>query len=159
MAEVSGSIIDQCCTRSSFAREYGGLLDNRSFGGAQVSRTFLKGQTGQQLLLGAYSALSRQVGKGVRSYIALRNVRCNGIDGRARESLQRNLVSGKKLNAFLPMVVVGTGGCGNVFFVDQRDGIHGSAAIQMYKKGAYFANPCYAQTIQHVSVHGETMKN
>ncbi|NLK93141.1 MAG: fumarate reductase/succinate dehydrogenase flavoprotein subunit [Bacteroidales bacterium] len=160
LAEVSGSIIDQCVAQGvPFAREYGGLLDNRSFGGAQVSRTFYaKGQTGQQLLLGAYSALSRQVGKGaVKLYSRYEMLDVVIIDGRARGIIARNLVSGKIERFFAHAVVVGTGGYGNVFFLSTNAmGSNGSAAIQMYKKGAYFANPCYAQIHPTcIPVHGE----
>ncbi len=160
LAEVSGSIIDQCVAQGvPFAREYGGLLDNRSFGGAQVSRTFYaKGQTGQQLLLGAYSALSRQVGKGaVKLYSRYEMLDVVIIDGRARGIIARNLVSGKIERFFAHAVVVGTGGYGNAFFLSTNAmGSNGSAAIQMYKKGAYFANPCYAQIHPTcIPVHGE----
>lgn len=161
LAEVSGSIIDQCVAQGvPFAREYGGLLDNRSFGGAQVSRTFYaKGQTGQQLLLGAYSALSRQVGKGaVKLYSRYEMLDVVIIDGRARGIIARNLVSGKIERFFAHAVVVGTGGYGNAFFLSTNAmGSNGSAAIQMYKKGAYFANPCYAQIHPTcIPVHGES---
>lgn len=160
LAEVSGSIIDQCVAQGvPFAREYGGLLDNRSFGGAQVSRTFYaKGQTGQQLLLGAYSALSRQVGKGaVKLYSRYEMLDVVIIDGRARGIIARNLVSGKIERFFAHAVVVGTGGYGNAFFLSTNAmGSNGSAAVQMYKKGAYFANPCYAQIHPTcIPVHGE----
>ncbi|HOR41069.1 MAG TPA: fumarate reductase/succinate dehydrogenase flavoprotein subunit [Paludibacteraceae bacterium] len=160
LAEVSGSIIDQCVAQGvPFAREYGGLLDNRSFGGAQVSRTFYaKGQTGQQLLLGAYSALSRQVGKGaVKLYSRYEMLDVVIIDGRARGIIARNLVSGKIERFFAHAVVVGTGGYGNAFFLSTNAmGSNGSAAIQMYKKGAYFANPCYVQIHPTcIPVHGE----
>ena len=147
LAEVSNSIIDQCVAQGvPFAREYGGLLDNRSFGGAQVSRTFYaRGQTGQQLLLGAYSALSRQVGKGsVKLYVRYEMLDVVIIEGRARGIIARNLVTGKS-SAFAHAVVVGTGGYGNAFFLSTNAmASNGSAALQMYK-GAYFANPAYAQ--------------
>ena len=160
LAEVSNSIIDQCVAQGvPFAREYGGLLDNRSFGGAQVSRTFYaKGQTGQQLLLGAYSALSRQIGKGsVKLYSRYEMLDVVIIDGRARGIIARNLVSGKIERFFAHAVVVGTGGYGNTFFLSTNAmASNGSAAIQMYKKGAYFANPAYAQIHPTcIPVHGE----
>ncbi|MFT3753914.1 MAG: fumarate reductase/succinate dehydrogenase flavoprotein subunit [Paludibacter sp.] len=160
LAEVSNSIIDQCVAQGvPFAREYGGLLDNRSFGGAQVSRTFYaKGQTGQQLLLGAYSALSRQIGKGaVKLYSRYEMLDVVVIDGRARGIIARNLVSGKIERFFAHAVVVGTGGYGNTFFLSTNAmGSNGSAAVQMYKKGAYFANPAYAQIHPTcIPVHGD----
>ena len=160
LAEVSNGIIDQCVAQGvPFAREYGGLLDNRSFGGAQVSRTFYaKGQTGQQLLLGAYSALSRQIGKGtVKLYSRYEMLDVVVIDGRARGIIARNLVSGKVERFFAHAVVVGTGGYGNAFFLSTNAMTsNASAAIQMYKKGAYFANPAYAQIHPTcIPVHGE----
>lgn len=149
LAEVSNSIIDQCVAQGvPFARDYGGLLDNRSFGGAQVSRTFYaRGQTGQQLLLGAYSALSRQVGKGnVKLYVRYEMLDVVIIDGRARGIIARNLITGEIERFFAHAVVVGTGGYGNAFFLSTNAmASNGSAALQMYKKGAYFANPAYAQ--------------
>ena len=161
LAEVSNSIIDQCVAQGvPFAREYGGLLDNRSFGGAQVSRTFYaKGQTGQQLLLGAYSALSRQIGKGaVKLYSRYEMLDVVVIEGRARGIIARNLVSGKIERFFAHAVVVGSGGYGNAFFLSTNAMTsNASAAIQMYKKGAYFANPAYAQIHPTcIPVHGET---
>jgi len=160
LAEVSNSIIDQCVAQGvPFAREYGGLLDNRSFGGAQVSRTFYaKGQTGQQLLLGAYSALSRQIGKGsVKLYSRYEMLDVVVIDGRARGIIARNLVSGKIERFFAHAVVVGSGGYGNTFFLSTNAmASNGSAVIQMYKKGAYFSNPAYAQIHPTcIPVHGE----
>jgi len=160
LAEVSNSIIDQCVAQGvPFAREYGGLLDNRSFGGAQVSRTFYaKGQTGQQLLLGAYSALSRQIGKGaVKLYSRYEMLDVVVVDGRARGIIARNLVTGKTERFFAHAVVVGTGGYGNTFFLSTNAmGSNGSAAVQMYKKGAYFANPAYAQIHPTcIPVHGD----
>lgn len=160
LAEVANSIIDQCVAQGvPFAREYGGLLDNRSFGGAQVSRTFYaKGQTGQQLLLGAYSALSRQVKQGsVKLYTRYEMVDLVMIDGRARGILARNLVTGKIERFAAHAVVIGTGGYGNTFFLSTNAmGSNGSAAIQAYKKGAYFANPCFAQIHPTcIPVHGE----
>jgi succinate dehydrogenase / fumarate reductase flavoprotein subunit len=160
LAEVSNSIIDQCVAQGvPFAREYGGLLDNRSFGGAQVSRTFYaKGQTGQQLLLGAYSALSRQVGQGtVKLYTRYEMLDVVVVDGRARGIIARNLVTGKIERFAAHAVVIATGGYGNAFFLSTNAmGSNGSAAIQAYKKGAYFANPCYAQIHPTcIPVHGE----
>ena len=159
LAEVSNNIIDQCVAQGvPFAREYGGLLDNRSFGGAQVSRTFYaKGQTGQQLLLGAYSALSRQIGKGkVKMYSRYEMLDVVVIDGRARGIIARNLVTGRVERFFAHAVVVGTGGYGNAFFLSTNAmASNGSAAMQMYRKGAYFANPCYAQIHPTcIPVHG-----
>ncbi|MEA4935242.1 MAG: fumarate reductase/succinate dehydrogenase flavoprotein subunit [Paludibacter sp.] len=160
LAEVSNNIIDQCVAQGvPFAREYGGLLDNRSFGGAQVSRTFYaRGQTGQQLLLGAYSALSRQVGKGsVKLYARYEMLDVVIIDGRARGIIARNLVTGKVERFSAHAVVVGTGGYGNTFFLSTNAmGSNGSAAVQMYKKGAFFANPAFAQIHPTcIPVHGE----
>ncbi len=160
LAEVSNNIIDQCVAQGvPFARDYGGLLDNRSFGGAQVSRTFYaKGQTGQQLLLGAYSALSRQVGKGtVKLYVRYEMLDVVVVEGRARGIIARNLVSGKIERFFAHAVVVGTGGYGNTFFLSTNAmASNGSAAMQMYKKGAYFANPAFAQIHPTcIPVHGD----
>lgn len=160
LAEVSNNIIDQCVAQGvPFAREYGGLLDNRSFGGAQVSRTFYaKGQTGQQLLLGAYSALSRQMKKGtVKMYTRHEMLDVVVIDGRARGIIARNLVTGKIERFFAHAVVVGSGGYGNTFFLSTNAmASNGSAAMQMYRKGAYFANPCFAQIHPTcIPVHGE----
>lgn len=160
LAEVANNIIDQCVAQGvPFAREYGGLLDNRSFGGAQVSRTFYaKGQTGQQLLLGAYSSLSRQVQKGtVKLYTRYEMLDVVIIDGRARGIIARNLVTGKVERFSAHAVVIGTGGYGNAFFLSTNAmGSNGSAAIQIYKKGAYFANPCFAQIHPTcIPVHGE----
>ncbi len=160
LAEVANSIIDQCVAQGvPFAREYGGLLDNRSFGGAQVSRTFYaKGQTGQQLLLGAYSALSRQVNKGsVKLYTRYEMVDVVIVDGRARGIIARNLVTGDLERFAAHAVVIATGGYGNAFFLSTNAmGSNGSPLIQAYKKGAYFANPCYAQIHPTcIPVHGE----
>ena len=160
LAEVANSIIDQCVAQGvPFAREYGGLLDNRSFGGAQVSRTFYaRGQTGQQLLLGAYSALSRQVGKGtVKLYTRHEMLDVVLIDGRARGIIARNLITGKIERFAAHAVVIGTGGYGNAFFLSTNAmASNGSAAWQCYKKGAYFANPCMAQIHPTcIPVHGE----
>ncbi|MDH6355997.1 succinate dehydrogenase / fumarate reductase flavoprotein subunit [Dysgonomonas sp. PH5-45] len=160
LAEVANNIIDQCVAQGvPFAREYGGLLDNRSFGGAQVSRTFYaKGQTGQQLLLGAYSSLSRQVEKGsVKLYTRYEMVDLVIIDGRARGILARNLVTGKIERFAAHAVVIATGGYGNAFFLSTNAmACNGSAAMQAYKKGAYFGNPCFAQIHPtSIPVHGE----
>lgn len=160
LAEVANNIIDQCVAQGvPFAREYGGLLDNRSFGGAQVSRTFYaKGQTGQQLLLGAYSALSRQVNKGsVKLYTRYEMLDVVIIDGRARGIIARNLVTGEIERFAAHAVVLATGGYGNTFFLSTNAmGSNGSPLIQAYKKGAYFANPCYAQIHPTcIPVHGE----
>ena len=159
LAEVSNAIIDQCVAQGvPFAREYGGLLDNRSFGGAQVSRTFYaKGQTGQQLLLGAYSALSRQVQKGsVKLYTRYEMLDVVIIDGRARGIIARNLVTGAVERFAAHAVVIGTGGYGNAFFLSTNAmASNGSAALQCYKKGAWFANPCFAQIHPTcIPVHG-----
>ena len=165
LAEVSNAIIDQCVAQGvPFAREYGGLLDNRSFGGAQVSRTFYaRGQTGQQLLLGAYSALSREVQRGnvklYTRYEMLDVVLVKDSEGveRARGILARNLVTGKIERFAAHAVVIGTGGYGNTFFLSTNAmGCNGSAAMQCYRKGAYFANPCFAQIHPTcVPVHGD----
>ena len=160
LAEVSNAIIDQCVAQGvPFAREYGGLLDNRSFGGAQVSRTFYaRGQTGQQLLLGAYSALSRQVQLGnVELYTRYEMLDLVIIDGRARGIIARNLVTGKIERFSAHAVVIGTGGYGNAFFLSTNAmGSNGSAAMQCYRKGAYFANPAFAQIHPTcVPVHGD----
>lgn len=160
LAEVANSIIDQCVAQGvPFAREYGGLLDNRSFGGAQVSRTFYaKGQTGQQLLLGAYSALSRQVNKGsVKLYTRYEMLDVVLVDGRARGIIARNLVTGAIERFAAHAVVLATGGYGNAFFLSTNAmASNGSPLIQAYKKGAYFANPCFAQIHPTcIPVHGE----
>lgn len=160
LAEVSNAIIDQCVAQGvPFARDYGGTLDNRSFGGAQVSRTFYaRGQTGQQLLLGAYSALSRQVHQGnVKLYTRYEMLDLVMVDGRARGIIARNLVTGQLERFSAHAVVIGTGGYGNAFFLSTNAmGSNGSAAIQCYRKGAYFANPCFAQIHPTcVPVHGD----
>ena len=160
LAEVSNAIIDQCVAQGvPFARDYGGTLDNRSFGGAQVSRTFYaKGQTGQQLLLGAYSALSRQVHKGnVKLFTRYEMLDLVVIEGRARGIIARNLVTGEIERFSAHAVVIGTGGYGNAFFLSTNAmGSNGSVVIQCYKKGAYFANPCYAQIHPTcIPVHGD----
>ena len=149
LAEVSNEIIDQCVAQGvPFAREYGGLLDNRSFGGAQVSRTFYaRGQTGQQLLLGAYSALSRQIGKGkVEMHPRTEMLDVVKIDGKARGIVVRNMVTGKIESHSAHAVVLATGGYGNVFFLSTNAmGSNVTAAWRAHKKGANFANPCYTQ--------------
>ncbi len=149
LAEVSNNIIDLCVAQGvPFAREYGGLLDNRSFGGAQVSRTFYaRGQTGQQLLLGCYSALSRQIAKGnVTLYHRHEMLDLVIVDGRARGIIARNLVNGQIERHAAHAVVIATGGYGNAFFLTTNAiASNGSAAWQCYKRGAFFANPCMAQ--------------
>ncbi|MFV0522138.1 MAG: fumarate reductase/succinate dehydrogenase flavoprotein subunit [Mangrovibacterium sp.] len=160
LAEVSNSIIDQCVAQGvPFAREYGGYLDNRSFGGAQVSRTFYaKGQTGQQLLLGAYQALMRQVNAGtVQLYTRTELVDIVIVDGKARGIISRDLVTGKLERHFGHAVVLATGGYGNTFFLSTNAmGSNGSALIKAYHHGAKFANPCYAQIHPTcIPVHGE----
>ena len=160
LAEVSNNIIDQCVAQGvPFAREYGGLLDNRSFGGAQVSRTFYaRGQTGQQLLLGAYSALSRAIHKKqVTLYTRREMLDLVVIDGRARGIITRNLVTGQLERFSAHAVVIATGGYGNTFFLSTNAmNSNGSAAWQCYKKGAYFANPCMTQIHPTcIPVHGE----
>lgn len=160
LAEVSNNIIDQCVAQGvPFAREYGGTLANRSFGGAQVSRTFYaKGQTGQQLLLGAYSALSRQIAKGtVKEYNRREVLDIVIIDGRARGVIVRNMLTGKIERYAAHAVVMATGGYGNAYFLS-TNAMHsnGSVAMQAYRKGAYFANPCYAQIHPTcIPVHGD----
>ncbi|HEY3369958.1 MAG TPA: fumarate reductase/succinate dehydrogenase flavoprotein subunit [Prolixibacteraceae bacterium] len=161
LAEVSNSIIDQCVAQGvPFAREYGGLLDNRSFGGAQVSRTFYaKGQTGQQLLLGAYQALMRQVNLGtVTLHTRTELVDIVIVNGKARGIITRDLVTGELKRHFAHAVVLATGGYGNTFFLSTNAmGSNGSALIKAYQKGAMFANPCYAQIHPTcIPVHGES---
>jgi len=149
LAEVSTSIIDQCVAQGvPFAREYGGLLDNRSFGGVQVSRTFYaKGQTGQQLLLGAYSALERQVAKGtVQMYARHEMLDLVVVDGKARGIIARNLITGELERHGAHAVLLCTGGYGNVFFLSTNAmGSNVTAAWKAHKKGALFANPCFTQ--------------
>ncbi len=149
LAEVSANIIDQCVAQGvPFAREYGGLLDNRSFGGVQVSRTFYaKGQTGQQLLLGAYSALSRQIGKGqVEMYNRHEMLDLVIVGGKARGIIARNLITGEIERHSAHAVLLCTGGYGNVFFLSTNAmGSNVTAAWKAHKRGAYFANPCYTQ--------------
>ncbi len=160
LAQVSNNIIDQCVAQGvPFAREYGGTLANRSFGGAQVSRTFYaRGQTGQQLLLGAYSALMRQVGKGQVQMLTRREIMdIVLVDGKARGVVCRNLVSGKMERHSAHAVVLATGGYGNTFFLSTNAlASNGSAAWRAYKKGAFFANPCFAQIHPTcIPVHGD----
>jgi succinate dehydrogenase / fumarate reductase flavoprotein subunit len=160
LAEVSGSIIDQSVALGvPFAREYGGMLDNRSFGGAQVSRTFYaRGQTGQQLLLGAYSAMSRQVSLGnVESYTRQEMLDVVLIDGRARGIIARDLVTGEIVRHSAHAVVLATGGYGNVFFLSTNAmGSNATAIWKAYKKGAFFGNPCFTQIHPTcIPVHGD----
>jgi len=149
LAEVSANIIDQCVAQGvPFAREYGGLLDNRSFGGVQVQRTFYaKGQTGQQLLIGAYQALSRQIHKGtVTMYNRHEMMEIVKIDGKARGIIARNLITGAVERHSAHAVVVASGGYGNVFFLSTNAmGSNVTAAWKSYKSGAHFANSCYVQ--------------
>jgi succinate dehydrogenase / fumarate reductase flavoprotein subunit len=159
LAEVSANIIDQCVAQGvPFAREYGGLLDNRSFGGVQVRRTFYAaGQTGQQLLLGAYSALSRQIGLGrVKMYHRHEMMDIVKVDGKARGIIARNLVSGKLERHSAHAVVIASGGYGNVYFLSTNAmGSNVSAAWKIHKRGAHFANPCYVQIHPTcIPVHG-----
>ena len=159
LAEVSVNIIDQCVAQGvPFAREYGGLLDNRSFGGVQVRRTFYAaGQTGQQLLLGAYSALSRQIGLGrVKMYNRHEMMDIVKVDGKARGIIARNLVSGKLERHSAHAVVIASGGYGNVYFLSTNAmGSNVSAAWKIHKRGALFANPCYVQIHPTcIPVHG-----
>jgi succinate dehydrogenase / fumarate reductase flavoprotein subunit len=160
LAEVSNAIIDQCVAQGvPFAREYGGSLENRSFGGAQVSRTFFaRGQTGQQLLLGAYGALSRQIKLGtVKLYERHEMMDVVIVDGKARGIIARNLITGKLERHFGHAVVVATGGYGNVFYLSTNAmGSNTSAIWQMFKKGAFFANPCFTQIHPTcIPVHGD----
>ncbi len=149
LAEVSANIIDQCVAQGvPFARDYGGLLDNRSFGGVLVSRTFYaKGQTGQQLLLGAYSAMNRQIGRGkIKMYNRHEMLDVVIVDGKARGIITRNLVNGEIERHSAHAVVLGTGGYGNVFFLSTNAmGSNVTAGWKAHKKGAFFANPCYTQ--------------
>ena len=159
LAEVSNNIIDQCVAQGvPFAREYGGMLANRSFGGAQVSRTFYaKGQTGQQLLLGAYSSLSKEVQKGkVKLYTRYEMEDVVIINGRARGIIAKNLVTGKLERFSANAVVIATGGYGNTYFLSTNAmGCNCSAAIQCYRKGAMMANPSYVQIHPTcIPVHG-----
>jgi succinate dehydrogenase / fumarate reductase flavoprotein subunit len=149
LAEVSANIIDQCVAQGvPFAREYGGLLDNRSFGGVLVSRTFYaKGQTGQQLLLGAYSAMNRQINRGkIKPYNRHEMLDLVIVDGKARGIIARDLVTGKLERHSAHAVVIASGGYGNVFFLSTNAmGSNVTASWKIHKKGAYFANPCYTQ--------------
>ncbi len=160
LAEVANNIIDQCVAQGvPFAREYGGLLDNRSFGGAQVSRTFYaRGQTGQQLLLGAYGALSKEIKKGsVKMYTRSEMLDLVLIDGRARGIITRNVVTGEIERHAAHAVVVATGGYGNVYFLSTNAmNSNVSAAWQSYRRGAFFGNPCYVQIHPTcIPVHGD----
>jgi succinate dehydrogenase / fumarate reductase flavoprotein subunit len=160
LAEVSNAIIDQCVAQGvPFAREYGGSLENRSFGGAQVSRTFFaRGQTGQQLLLGAYSALSRQIALGtVELFNRHEMMDVVIVDGKARGIIARDLVTGKLERHFGHAVVVATGGYGNVFYLSTNAmGSNTSAIWQIFKKGAFLANPCFTQIHPTcIPVHGD----
>ena len=149
LAEVSNSIIDQCVAQGvPFARDYGGLLDNRSFGGAQVSRTFYaRGQTGQQLLIGAYQALSKEIGKGgVTMHTRTEMLDVVTVDGQAKGIITRDLVSGEIKRHAGDAVLLCTGGYGNVFYLSTNAmGSNVTAAFRAHKKGAGFANPCYTQ--------------
>ena len=160
LAEVSGAIIDQCVAQGvPFARDYGGLLDNRSFGGAQVSRTFYaKGQTGQQLLLGAYGALSREIARGTVKFHERREMMdLVVVDGRARGIIVRNLVTGDLERYAAHAVVLATGGYGNLYYLSTNAmNSNGSAAWVCHRKGAAFANPCYVQIHPTcIPVHGD----
>jgi len=149
LAQISVNIIDQCVAQGvPFAREYGGMLDNRSFGGAQVSRTFYaRGQTGQQLLLGAYQALERQIGAGqVKMYPRHEMLDLVVIDGNARGIVTRDLITGKIESYVADAVVLGTGGYGNAYYLSTNaKGCNTTAIWRAYKKGALFANPCFTQ--------------
>ena len=149
LAEVSANIIDQCVAQGvPFAREYGGLLDTRSFGGVQVQRTFYaRGQTGQQLLIGAYQQLERQVAAGtVKMYARHEMVELITVDGRARGIVTRDMITGKVETWTADAVVLATGGYGNVFFLSTNAmGCNATAAWRAHRKGAYFGNPCYTQ--------------
>ncbi|MCL7752503.1 fumarate reductase/succinate dehydrogenase flavoprotein subunit [Polaribacter sp. Z022] len=149
LAEVSANIIDQCVAQGvPFARDYGGLLDNRSFGGVLVSRTFYaKGQTGQQLLLGAYSAMNRQIARGkIEMFNRHEMLDVVIVDGKARGIIARNLITGEIERHSAHAVVIGSGGYGNVYFLSTNAmGSNATASWKIHKKGAYFANPCYTQ--------------
>ena len=149
LAEVSTNIIDQCVAQGvPFAREYGGLLDNRSFGGVLVSRTFYaKGQTGQQLLLGAYSAMNRQIARGkIEMFNRHEMLDIVKVDGKARGIITRNLINGKIERHSAHAVVIASGGYGNLFFLSTNAmGSNVSASWKIHKKGAFFANPCFTQ--------------
>ena len=149
LAECSNQIIDQCVAQGvPFAREYGGLLDNRSFGGAQVSRTFYaRGQTGQQLLLGAYSALNKEIAKGgVEMFSRTEMLDLVVVDGHAKGIIVRDMVTGQITPYAADAVLLATGGYGNVFYLSTNAmGCNVMAAFRAHKRGAYFANPCYTQ--------------
>ena len=160
LAEVSNDIIDQCVAQGvPFAREYGGMLANRSFGGAQVSRTFYaRGQTGQQLLLGAYSALSKQIGLGkVKMYNRHEMLDVVKVEGHAKGVIVRNMITGEVSRHAADAVVMATGGYGNVFFLSTNaQGCNVTAAYRAHKRGAGFANPCYTQIHPTcIPVHGD----
>ncbi len=160
LAEVSASIIDQCVAQGvPFAREYGGYLANRSFGGVQVSRTFYaRGQTGQQLLLGAYASLNKEIANGsVKSYPRHEMLDLVIINGEAKGIIARNLVTGEIERFGAHAVVLATGGYGNTYFLSTNAmNSNGSAAMQAYRKGAFFANPCFAQIHPTcIPVHGD----
>jgi succinate dehydrogenase / fumarate reductase flavoprotein subunit len=159
LAEVSSNIIDQCVAQGvPFARDYGGLLDNRSFGGTQVQRTFYAaGQTGQQLLLGAYSALSRQIGLGnVKMYNRHEMLDIVKVDGKARGIIARNLITGELERHSAHAVIIASGGYGNVYFLSTNAmGSNVTASWKVHKKGAHFANPCFVQIHPTcIPVHG-----
>ncbi|GAA4892714.1 fumarate reductase/succinate dehydrogenase flavoprotein subunit [Tessaracoccus lubricantis] len=161
LAEVSANIIDQCVAQGvPFAREYGGLLDTRSFGGVQVQRTFYaRGQTGQQLLIGVYQQLERQIAAGtVKMYARHEMIELIVVDGRARGIVTRNMINGKIEAWTADAVVLGTGGYGNVFFLSTNAmGCNVTATWRAHRKGAYFGNPCYTQIHPTcIPVHGET---
>src|SRR5262245_52349047 len=160
LAQLSLNIIDQCVAQGvPFAREYGGLLDNRSFGGAQVSRTFYaRGQTGQQLLLGAYQALSRQIGLGkVAMYPRTEMLDLIVLDGRAKGIVTRDMVSGKIESHTGDAVVLATGGYGNVFYLSTNaKGCNTNAIWRAHRRGAFFGNPCFTQIHPTcIPVHGD----
>ena len=160
LAQVSSNIIDQCVAQGvPFAREYGGLLDNRSFGGAQVARTFYaRGQTGQQLLLGAYSALCRQINAGTAKFFPRREMLdLIVIDGQARGIIARNLVNGELESYVGDVVVLATGGYANVFYLSTMAKMSNATAIwRAHKRGALFANPCFTQIHPTcIPVHGD----
>src|SRR4051795_2755394 len=160
LAQLSVDIIDQCVAQGvPFAREYGGLLDNRSFGGAQVSRTFYaRGQTGQQLLYGAYQALERQMAAGnVEQFSRTEMLDLIVVDGRARGIVARDLVTGEVTTHYADAVVLATGGYGNVFYLSTNaKGSNATAIWRAHKRGAYFGNPCYTQIHPTcIPVHGE----
>jgi succinate dehydrogenase / fumarate reductase flavoprotein subunit len=160
LAQVANNIIDQCAAQGvPFAREYGGTLSNRSFGGSQVSRTFYaRGQTGQQLLLGAYSAMMKEVHKGKIDVKTRREmVELVMVNGKARGVIARNIITGELEKYMADAVILASGGYGNVFFLSTNAmGSNGSAAWKAYKKGAYFGNPCYTQIHPTcIPIHGE----